>query len=259
MNRTPTPDERELLDQVQRDWLRQGLSTTPAERKKTQWAVLSAYEAIGHGTGSHLFIWVDSPMTGVIASTFIGFALKEPLKPKLMKQLKTATSPNIPAAKEIRKAVDQQVWHKVRNAVHKQVAAELETREANAEWQRKKEDIGNYTWDQVWQTVGDPLYAQFFDEDARRSGGLFEENLKPWADAMMEGQFSAGTMAQLDALNLLTGLELAPFQGLQRIARNCCWWWPFDLGAVLCERPVKFEIDGKRVKLEFRDGWRVGY
>jgi hypothetical protein len=29
------------------------------------------------------------------------------------------------------------------------------------------------------------------------------------------------------------------------------------MGAVLCERPTKCEIDGKRV-MEFRDGWRVG-
>ena len=60
------------------------------------------------------------------------------------------------------------MWHKVRNAVHKQVAAELETREANADWQRMKKDIGNYTWDQVWQTIGDPLYSQGWEEDARR-------------------------------------------------------------------------------------------
>ena len=70
---------------------------------------MSAYEAIGHGTGSHLFIWVDSPMAGVIASTFVGFALDEPLKPKLMKQLDDATSVNVTAAQQIRKDIDQQV------------------------------------------------------------------------------------------------------------------------------------------------------
>lgn len=246
-----------MLDSVRDDWRRVGMSITPAERQKTQSAVLSAYRAIGHGTGSHLFIWVDSPMAGVIASTFIGFALDEPLKSKLTKQLKDATLPNIPAAKEIRKAVDADVWHRVRNAVHKQVAAELETREANADWQRMKENIGNYTWDQVWQTIGDPLYSQGWDEDARRSGGLFEKNLKPWADAMMEGQFSAGTMAQLDAMNLLDGLDLEPLKGLQRIARNTCWWWAFDLGAVLCDRPTKIDVNGDRVTMGFRDGWKV--
>ena len=176
MGRTPTAAERELLASVRDDWIREGLSTTPGDREKTQWAVLSAYQGIGHGTGSHLYIWVDSPMAGVIASTFIGFALNEPLKPKLMKQLKDATSPNNPAAKEIRRDVDKTVWHKVRNAVHKQVTAELETREANADWQRMKEDIGNYTWDQVWQTIGDPLYSQGWEEEARRPAGCSRRN-----------------------------------------------------------------------------------
>lgn len=145
------------LAKVRDDWIRYGLSTEPADRKKAEYGALAAYKAIGHGTGSHLFIWVDSPMAGVIASTSVGFALDDALKPKLMKQLSTATSPNIRAVKEIRQAVDKQVWHRARSAVHKQVTTELEKREANADWQRMKKDIGNYTWDQVWQTVGDPM------------------------------------------------------------------------------------------------------
>lgn len=76
---------------------------------------------------------------------------------------------------------------------------------------------------------------------------------------MMEGQFSADSMAQLDALSVLGGLDLEPFRGPQKVARSCCWWWAFDVGAVLCKPPTKFEIDGKRVTMEFRDGWRVGY
>ncbi len=87
---------------------------------------------------------------------------------------------------------------------------------------------------------------------------MFEENLEPWADAMMEGQFSAGMMAQLDALNVVDGLDVEPFKGLLRIAQNTCWWWAFDVGAVFCERPAKVSVNGSRVTMEFRDGWRVG-
>lgn len=258
MGRTPSDEERELLDSVREDWIAVGLSTTPAERDRTEWSVLSAYEEIGHGTGSHMFIWVDSPMAGVIASTSIGFALNEPLKPKLMTQIETAISPNIAVAKKIRKDVDQQVWHKVRNALHKQVAAELAMRETNADWQSMKRTVCNYTWNRAWEVVGDPIFEHMFGDESRASDGLFEENLQPWADAMMEGQFSAGTMAQLDALNLLNGLDLKPFAPLQRLARQCCWWWAFDTGAVLCDRPTKIDVSGNRVTMEFRDGWKVG-
>ena len=75
---------------------------------------------------------------------------------------------------------------------------------------------------------------------------------------MMEGQFSAGTMAQLDALNVVDGLDVEPFKGLLRIAQNTCWWWAFDVGAVFCERSAKVSVNGSRVTMEFRDGWRVG-
>jgi hypothetical protein len=71
-------------------------------------------------------------MAGVIASAFAGFASTSRLKPQLMSQLKKATSVNVPAAHKIRNDVDTTAWHLTRNAVHKQVAAELETREANA-------------------------------------------------------------------------------------------------------------------------------
>jgi hypothetical protein len=47
----PTDDARDLLAQIQADWLREGLSTTPAEREKTQRAALSAFGEVGHGTG----------------------------------------------------------------------------------------------------------------------------------------------------------------------------------------------------------------
>lgn len=97
-----------------------------------------------------------------------------------------------------------------------------------------------------------------FQKREEESAGLFEENLKPWADIMMDGQFSAGTMAQLDALDLLTGLDLAPFDSLQRIAQNCCWWWPYQDCVVLCDRPATVSVDGAQVTMEFRDGWRVG-
>lgn len=37
MGRTPTDDEKELLASISEDWLREGLSTEPADREKTQW------------------------------------------------------------------------------------------------------------------------------------------------------------------------------------------------------------------------------
>ena len=245
------------LTAIRDDWLREGLSTIPADREKAQWAAWSAIDAVGHGAGSHLYVWVDSPMAGVMAAAFVGFALNGSLKQALDSQLATVIAPDLSAAREIRADVDRQVLP-VHDAVHAQITTELATRDRDPQWQRWRDDVGNATWNQVWETIGDPLYSQGWEQDAQRSGALFEENLAPWADAMLGGQFSAGTMAQLDALHLIDGVDVEPFSGLQRVARNCCWWWAFDTGAVLCERPTRIEVDGDRVTMEFRDGWRVG-
>jgi hypothetical protein len=89
------------------------------------------------------------------------------------------------------------------------------------------------------------------------SEGLFEDNLGPWADSMMEGQLDAGAMAALDAMHLLENFDVTPFEGIRRLASNCSWWWAYEVGAVLCEHPTRFEVAGTHVTIEYRDGWTV--
>jgi hypothetical protein len=167
--------------------------------------VRSAIESAGRVTHSMVFIWVESPMAGVLASTYVGFALGEPMTRRMTAPLDTVLIRNAPDTEELRREVDGTVW-RARNAVHAQVAAELTVR--GPEWEQRKRDVGNHAWDQVWQTIGDPLYSQGWEQDAQRSEGLFESNLEPWADAMMEGQFSAGAMAALDAIHLLDDVDI---------------------------------------------------
>jgi hypothetical protein len=127
------------------------------------------------------------------------------------------------------------VW-RVRNAVHTQVAADLAMRDTDPQWQRRKHEIGNYAWTRVYERIGDPGYTYYGHEDnARESDGLVQENLKPWADAMMEGQFSASTMAQLDALDLLTELDSHRFRACSGSRRTAVGggptppaWWPLS-------------------------------
>jgi hypothetical protein len=45
------------------------------------------------------------------------------------------------------------------------------------------------------------------------------------------------------------------FKGLCRAARSCGWWWPYEIGVVFYKRPAKATVNGRRVTMEFRDGW----
>jgi hypothetical protein len=243
---------------VRVDWVGHGLSTEPADREKAERDITAAYRVLDPDAVDKLVSWVDSPMAGVIASTSVGFAFREQMKQRLLAPLEAAIAVDVPAAKQIRRDIDDIVWP-AHEAVRAQVAAELATRDTDATWQRKMAEISGEAWHRVWLEIGDPGYGFMgFAKMEEESDGLFEENLKPWPDAMMGGQFSAGTMAQLDALDLLTGLDLEPFQHLQRIAQNCCWWWPYQDCVVMCDRPAAVSVDGDQVTMEFRDGWRVG-
>lgn len=259
MEQTPTDDERALLASVRDDWLGYGLSTESVDRDMAERDVKAAYRTVDPESGGNpVMIWVESPMAGVIASTSVGFAFREPMKPRLLAPLEAAIAVDAPAAQQIRRDIDDTVW-RAREAVHAQVAAELAARHTDESWERKRSKISGPAWHQVWYHIGDPGYGFMgFARQEEESDGLFEENLKSWPDMIMDGQFSAGTMAQLDALDLLTGLDLAPFESLQRVARNCSWWWPYQDCVVMCDRPAAVSVDDGRVTMEFRDGWRVG-
>lgn len=254
MTNEPSQEQSELLAGIRDEWIALGTSTEPADRPRAEWAVRSAMQSAGRETHSMVFIWVDSPMAGVLASTYVGFAMSAPAKQAMTTQLDAALVRNIAGANDVRSQVDDTIA-RVRNAVHAQVAAEMQARGPG--WEQRKRDIGSYAWDQVWQTVGDPMYDHAFGDQARAAEGLFEDNLAPWADAMMEGQFGAGAMAALDAMYLLEDVDITPFEGIRRLTSNCGWWWAYEACAVLCDHPARFEASGDAISIEFRDGWTV--
>ena len=144
------------LASVREDWIRYGLSTEPADRNKVELAIRQAYRAVDpDDTGEPVTIWVDSPMAGVIASTSVGFAIREPMKPRLTTPMEAAIAVDVLAAQQIRRSVDDIVW-RAREAIHTQVAIELVTRGTDASWQQKRTQISGYAWHRVWERIGDP-------------------------------------------------------------------------------------------------------
>ncbi len=240
---------------IREQWMDAGTSTQPADRAQAEAGVWEAFRAVDHDPPVLMFIWVDSPMAGVLASTYVGFALGASLTTRMSQSLKGIAATDVPAALSVRRTIDGPVWDVARATVHRRVEADLATR--GAAWEQWKRAVGNDAWNQVWETVGDQLYSQGWEQQSRESESLFEANLAPWPNAMMDGQFSAGAMAAIDALDLLGAVDRAPFAGLQRLARSCGWWWGFEVGAVLCERPSRFDVSGEHVTIEFRDGWTV--
>lgn len=131
-------DDRALPASVRDDWVGYGLSTEPVDRDKAERDIATAYRAVDPDSGGNqVIIWVDSPMAGVIASTSVGFAFREPMKRRLLAPLESANAVDVPAAQQIRRDIDNTVW-RARDAVHAQVAAELAMRHTDASWEEKR-------------------------------------------------------------------------------------------------------------------------
>ncbi|MGU3497431.1 DUF6745 domain-containing protein [Mycobacterium sp. C31M] len=58
-------------------------------------------------------------------------------------------------------------------------------------------------------------------------------------------------------MHVLDDVDTSAFDGLRRVAQTCGWWWPYRVGAALCDPSTRFEVDGRRVTLEFADGRTV--
>ena len=116
----------------------------------------------------------------------------------------------------------------------------------------------NHAWNAVWEEIGDPVWTNCgYERSARESYDLMETHLTSWEEDLMEGQFAAGAMAQFDAANLEADVDVSAYDGTRRLARHCSWWWATGATAVLCEHPVRFDVSGDRVEIEYGDGWTV--
>lgn len=250
-------DRRDLLQAVTEEWLNLGTSTRELiqpERDRCEWAVRQAIEEVGPNTYSMLFFWVPSPLAGVLVSAHVGFALDDPMTSRITKSLNAALAKGSDDAKAVRDDVDAVVG-RARNAVHAQIAADLESR--GPQFEQRSIELNRNAWTHVWNVIGDPIWGHGWEQQAAQSLDLFEENLTPWATAMVDGQFGAGAMAQLDAMAVVDGVDIAKYDGVRRLAALCGWWWPYRVGAVLCEPPVRFDTTGDTVTIEWRDGWTV--
>lgn len=259
---SPTHQDRATsLDAIRDQWLALGTSTSDTlqrERDCCEWDVRDAIEASGTKTHSFLSFWVPSPMKGVLAAASLRSGMGKPMGEQLSKHLAAGLNRTSPGAQGVRREVDEAV-RRAGDAVLARLAADLDAR--GREWEQLAYEMGNVAWNEVWNEIGDPVYTNCgYGTSAAESSSKLDGHLAHWAEDIMAGQFAAGAMAHLDALHLegVAGTaDGADYEPLRKIAGQCSWWWATGSTAVLCEHPQRFEVSGKHVTVEYRDGWTV--
>jgi hypothetical protein len=53
-------------------------------------------------------------------------------------------------------------------------------------------------------------------------------------------------------------LDCAKLSGLNKIAKSCGWWWPFENAVIFTERPIKIQFDDEKL-LYCEDGPAIAY
>jgi hypothetical protein len=133
-------------------------------------------------------------------------------------------------------------------------------------WDQVGDQVWAQVWDQVWDQVRDQVRAQVRDQVWDQVGAQVWDQVR----AQVRDQVRRAAWGQHDWwLSFYTffadvvGLDV-DVKGLVGVAENAGWWWPFQGGVILTERPVRlYRDDWGRLHnpdgpaLEHRDGFAV--
>ncbi|MEW2140150.1 DUF6745 domain-containing protein [Streptomyces sp. NPDC005409] len=210
-------------------WRAVAAATGPADRAAAEAGVRLAYRAAGLAAPDRI-VWADSPRAAV-------GLLGDPDGP----------------------------WGS--HARGRSVRAEVRSAPWAAERARLHERLGPRGWGRRWALTGARLWENTERLAGRIRTGLVEQLAQDTAqeaevrllllDAVL-GQHDAPWLCAFD-----TGGR-APLAGLAAVARSAGWWWPYEMLAVVCERPVELHRDeagrldrGDGPALAFPDGFAL--
>ncbi len=249
-----TPEQEARFGEWRDKWIKIGLSTQPADRKRFERAVARCCKHAGL-TPPKVVVWVQSPLV---------LAFAGPIAGRILDQRHGAVHGAVDGA------VDGAVHGAVRDAVHGAVDGAVDGA------------VGDAVHGAVHGAVGGAVHGAVGDavRDAVRGavGGAVDGAV---GDAVggdwhryMGGQFWVGgyywgspswVSFFLDVCGLALSNDMAArARAYQDTCESACWWWPHRDFVIACERPERISRDDRgRLHHEsdhaivFRDGWGV--
>jgi hypothetical protein len=85
-----------------------------------------------------------------------------------------------------------------------------------------------------------------------------ESDVSSMLEVACYGQHDASWLGFYDYFEKVVGIDASPIHGLMDMARHAGWWWPFEGGVVLTEKPTSIKLD-ERLRLHSVDGPAVEY
>jgi hypothetical protein len=222
-----TPEQEQLCNDVAAEWIAIGLSTAPANRPDAEAGVRLAYEMAGHKPPPP-FICVKCETPYTLEEVQARFPLRALATVDLSARNEGITLHHVSTGGGDSQPVPC-----------------------------RNEACG-----------GAPLYAGIqwaLSPDAAvvlaaaLAGGQPSSHLS----GFVYGCHAAGWLSFYDAWGRL-GIDVHELEGLIQVAKNACWWLPFDCLAIVCDRPERVQLDAdhrlhddKDAAVRFRDGYAL--
>jgi hypothetical protein len=230
-------EQEAVLAEVREEWLRIGLATGPADRPAAELGVCQAYQSVGLEPPGR-FIWVDSPIGGVMAANQLGSA----------------------GGRQVQEQVADRPRLAVLDEFHRKVGGPAQTmfwRVLDSELRHQVSALAVRLRLLIERTMMSHLQQSVDDSNDGREGPLRD---RPYPLHCVWGQHDAAWLAQADALHRTIPGVIGTGQlgGLMQVARSAGWWWPFAHLVILAERPAFLRRDA-RGRMHCADGPALVY
>lgn len=174
------------------------------------------------------------------------------------KQVKEAFAENIAIYiwRYLRRYSGPLMYSRMRSTAEEKVKSNIDGKLSAIAADQAYHELVQAVHQQVWSFVAEPLRQQ-----VPMMGGVLAGPQK-WENGY--GQHDAGWLSYYDFVGRIGVKGTEPLCGLQDLARNCGWYWPYEKICVLTERPVALERDNRRrlhgessMAMRFGDNWGV--
>ncbi|WP_214104869.1 DUF6745 domain-containing protein [Acrocarpospora catenulata] len=249
MNPLALPPElaAQLADAVTR-WELTAYTTGPANRPAAEEGVRAAYRGAGLPEPEQI-IWLPSPAQAAVAATVLAGDTETRTAAGESQAFPEALL-GLDAGSPVRDLVRTAPWERVR--------AQTTSLLTPAGWAAAWEFVNATCWPRVNRLAGEirrgigrlvaaPTGTTATSPVARRRRPRSDSSVemllrRVTLDAVL-GQHDAPWLAFFEAFGETFKIDLAPLDGLMRVAREAGWWWPFERVVLICERPAELHLD----------------
>ena len=225
-----TDADLELVAAERDRWMTVGHSTERCDRERAELAVRRAYTTAGLDEPP-LVIWMDSPLGGVYATTFL-------------KQVFTDGQLGGELWGELEGQIDDQIGDRLGDQIGDQLGGQLWGQLGGQLWgqlgvqlrDQLRAQLGGQLWGQLGDQLGGQLWDQIGDQLRDQLRGQLWDHLDPWWESYWLALYqSALPIAGLPASERLDALAEA--------VAATGWWWPMRGAVVMTDRPTALHVD----------------